>query len=362
MAMSTVGMSAQMASLAAVGAFAAIVGSVTALGKAANDAAKHYETLGLALRFATKNTAEANSEFEKLVAFADRTPFDTAELIQYSIQLRNVTDGLFGTAENIELMAGALAKAKVLGKDKTFINSVGQIINAFQIGSGRLKQYVRTLQTTGAISIDTALAIKKLKDSGGNAAGVIKILTKEFLRSRGAALAFSRTAEGLESTLLSRLELTLGAIGGGKTLENYKNIVKVLSQLLVSVRGTDQFKDLQTSFALFSAEIFELVKSEGFQEWLLDVISLVSQLTKALGTLVLILNKMLAIGKFVFNDFPELTRKAIDGGEPLGGGIRTDRGTLRAQAGRKLSTQLDRIAFSSEASAERINPEKMGEQ
>jgi hypothetical protein len=305
--MDKVGATTNTISLAAVASFAAVGAAILKVNKSAIEAAKTYETLGLAFRFAAREGENVAAEFARLVDFADRTPFDTADLVRYSIQLKNVTSGLFGTVEQIELMAGALTKAKVLGKDKTFINSVGQIINAFQIGGGRLKLYIRTLQATGAISVKTALAIKELKNAGGSAADVIALLTKEFKSSQKAALEFSKTAEGLESTLKSRFDLTRAGLAGEEGLDNYKLILTEINALLKDIRSTESFKNLATAFGDLNAEILRLVKSDAFKVFLLDVLRVTTMIVRAISAVIHAFRTIAEIGSFTTKDAPRFT-------------------------------------------------------
>lgn len=290
--MSMVSASSVAAATAAIGAFAAVTTSIFEMNEQVIESSKEYETLALAMRFASKDATQARKEFERLVDFADRTPFDTKDLIKYSIQLRNVTSDAFGTAEQIENMAGALSKAQLLGKDKTFINSVGQIINAFQIGGGRLKLYIRTLQSTGAITTDTALKIKELSQSGGTAADAIELLEQEFKKSKDAADAFAKTTAGLESTLRSRFQKTIAELGQGGALDNYKKILEELNKIMVDIRDSAAFNELGRSLGLFNEEILKAIKSDEFKAFIQDLILVVGFFVKQLAVLIKMLNML----------------------------------------------------------------------
>jgi hypothetical protein len=305
--MNTVGVTSAAASTAAVTAFAAVTASIIAMDRAVLEAAKNYESLGLAFKFAYGNAARANKEFQELVAFADRTPFETATLARYSLQLNNVTSGLFGATKHIELMSGALAKAQLLGKDKAFVNSLGRIISAFQTGSGQIKRYTQTLLNTGAITAQTAIKIKDLSRAGGSAADVIQVLTEEFKKSEKAAFDFSRTTEGLESTLKSKREISTAGLAGDGGLENYKLILGEINALLTGIRDTDAFKELASAFGDLNAEILDLIRTDGFKAFVVDTITLIRVLTRAVAALV----KGLALLSTVYNSVPDMLRNPI---------------------------------------------------
>lgn len=351
-AMNTVGLSSAAASMAAIAAFAAVTKAVFDMNDAVLDAGKEYESLGLAMKFASENSAEAAKEFERIVKFADRTPFETDQLVRYSIQLKNVTSGLFGTAENIELMAGALAKAQLLGKDKAFINSLGRIISAFQTGSGQIKRYTQTLLNTGAISAKTAIAIKDLSKSGGTASDAIALLTSEFEKSRGAALEFAMTAEGLESTLKSRFKFSKAVLSGSEGLDNYKQVLIEINSIMQAIRSTEAFKELARSFGDLNAEILDLVKSDGFKRFLLEAIQWVTKLVNAVSALVKLLNISLSIKNFGKNLLPSVDIPRVNRD------VEKDLARMAAAQGKQEREYLKDISNKTGVSANAFDPEK----
>jgi hypothetical protein len=359
--MRAVGLSANAASIAAVSSFAAIVVAVANLDKSAVNAAKKYETLGLAFRFAAKEGENVAKEFSDLVEFADRTPFETDKLVRYSIQLRNVTSGLFGTTEQIKEMSGALAKAQMLGKDEAFINSLGRIITAFQTGSGQIKRYTQTLLNSGAITVDTAKQIKELSKSGGTAQQVIKVLGQEFRRSKLAAFQFAQTAEGLESTLRSRREVSLAGLGNRDALENYKLILKELNSLMSAMRDTEAFKNLGQAIGDLNAEMFDLIKSDEFKQSILDTMVLIRHLTNLITNLVGAYNTL----KNVPTPLDIHNPAAIFGKVKnfLGiGNVNEDLATFKASMADQEAKALKELVKSNNRTANTLDPEKTAEE
>lgn len=359
---SKMGLAASMASVAVVAAFAAILRGIIKLNKESIEAAKTYETLALAFKLTHENTKIANREFAKLIDFADRTPFRTEDLVKYSIQLRNVTSGLYGTTEQIEGMAGALAKAQMLGKDQTFINSLGRIISAFQTGSGRIKLYTQTLLNTGAISKDTAIRIKELSVQGASAQEVIKVLGVEFRKSNLAAYQFSQTLQGIQSTVDSRKQLTLASVAGEEGLNNYKLIMKEISELLVDIRDTDAFKELGESFSRLNAEIFQMIKSDEFKQFLLDVMVITRRIVDAISAIVAgisFLNKSRRIleGVMTFGT-SEVVRAGLGMDNIITGSEVSKMGNVREE--RQLK-ELQKLTKNTGNTAEVINPDKKAE-
>jgi len=361
--MNAVGATSLAASTAAVAAFAAVTASLIKLDKSAIDAAKSYETLGLAFQFSYENAAIANKEFASLVKFADATPFDTEQLARYSIQLRNVTSGFIGATEDIKLMSGALAKAQLLGKDKQFVNSLGRIITAFQTGSGQIKRYTQTLLNTGAITTDTAIKIKSLSEAGAGATEVWKVLTAEFNRSRFAAYQFSQTAAGLESTLGSKKTLTLGSLAGEEGLEGYKLILGEVNTLLTSIRETEAFKELGDSFSLLNAEILSLIKSDDFKVFLLDVLVITRHIVNAISAIVKGISVMQTSLRIVSGattlGISEVVRAGIGADSIFTGNA--DIATMKASAAGEQTELIRELVRPTKITANGINPEKQPE-
>jgi len=304
-----VGNAADAASVAAVAAFAAVIASVVALDKAGIEAAATYEELALALKFATGDAKLANDEFAKLVDFADRTPFDTSDLIKYSVQLRNVTENAFGTAEQIKTMAGALAVAKTLGRDKTFVNSVGRIISAFQTGSGAISRYLRTLRNSSKFSAAAAIELKELAKRGGGAAAAIEIMNKEFSKSKGNVAELAASTKGLQSTLRSVAEITLAGLGS-KGLDEYKSLLVSITEQLREIRETEAFDKLGGSLERFNATLTEISKSGGFQLFLTMVEMIVDAVTVLVAALKILSELVIAI--------PD-SLNVLAGGAPISG-------------------------------------------
>jgi len=350
-----IGMAATAVSAVAVAAFAAITASVVKLGKEAITAAKKYETLALAFKL----SGGTDKDFKDLIEFADRTPFEADKLAQYGTQLRNVTTGLYGTTQQMKQMAGALAKAQMLGKDQAFVNSLGRIISAFQTGSGQIKRYTQTLLNTGAISAKTAIDIKNLSKAGGSAADVIALLTKEFRKSQQAAWAFSQTAEGLESTLRSRKMFTLAGLGGDKALAAYKLVLKEISTILLGMRDTKAFKQVNEALEEFNAQLFFLIKSDDFKAFVLDVLTIAAALTKAAAAIVAAVaalsrnkDKMALPGKIgtgidMYRAFTGF------GGDPAAEVAKMDAAGIR-----EYKKMLDDIKKEIEITNDKVNPER----
>lgn len=290
-AMRMVSASSATAAGASVAAFTAVIAVVTAMDKAAINAAKSYESLALALRFAIGDASKASSEFEKLAVLSDRTPFDQTELVKWSIQLRNVTGNLVGTSAQIELMAGALTKAKQSGVGaQSFVNSLGRVISGFQLGGVGLKRFIRTLQKTGAVLPETSKALLELARQGGGAHQAIAILEKDFLKSQGAALLASQTAEGLESTLKSVFTRTLAQLGTQGLME-YKEILVDIIQKLIKIRDTDAFKGLGESIGALNSTLNDIAGS-GSLETIVKGLTLITNALNAILTAGRLINEL----------------------------------------------------------------------
>jgi len=285
--MNAVGLSANAAASASVTAFLAITAAVVGLDKAGINAAKSYEELSLALKFATGNARLANEEFATLVKFADETPFDTSDLIKYAVQLRNVTDNAFGTAEQIKNMAGALAAAQTLGRKTELVNSIGRIISAFQVGSGAIGRYTRTLRNSTKFSSEAAKQLKFLAKNGGTAEQAIEMLNKEFSKTKGNVKELARSTKGLESTLRSVSELTLAQLGSGGQSE-YNELLQVTIDKLRELRDTDAFSELGNSLGRFNQILADTADSSSLEGILVIVRSITDAITVLIGAVQLL--------------------------------------------------------------------------
>jgi len=239
-----------------------------------------------------------------------------------------------------------------LGKDKSFVNSLGRIISAFQTGSGQIKRYTQTLLNTGAITAETAIEIKSLSAEGGSAADVVALLTKEFKKSEQAAREFALSVEGLQSTLSSRFGITLAGVAGEKGLANYKLLLQEVNSILLGIRETKAFKVLGNEMEGLNAEIFDLVQSDEFKQFLLDITALAAVLARVLTGVIAsikVLRNMPGLGD-AFNVVGALSRAS--GPDEIA--------KLNNAAERERLKALKETAKNTGDSADTLNPERDG--
>lgn len=318
-AMSAVGLSASSAATAAIAAFAAIIASVVALEKVTLGAAKSYETLETRLKLLAGDLGKGAEEFKKIKKFAEESAFSTEEVIGAYIKLRAVAGVGFAT-KHIEDVAFASA---VAGENmETMASRVGELVLRIKSGlsGGLLAKSLRTFGT--AFGEEATLDLVKMAQAGEDSQVILAKVAEALGRlGESGKVEFGKTAEGLEKRLGGVITGGLAELGGAENLETYKLILKEIIDLFSDLASTDVGKNLKESLGEFLATVLELIKSDGFKQFLIDAISFIKLLVDAVTILVKGLHAIL----YLTGKLPSGYRNPLGSASHLVAGAANDR-------------------------------------
>ena len=291
--MNLVGVSANNAAAAAIGAFTAVIGTVTAMSKATLDAASSFETLRTRLQLLNGDMRRGAEEFDMIRERAKFSIFETDKLIESYIRLKALAGDRFAT-ENLENIGFA---ARVAGENmETMARRVGELVIRLESGltPGLAKRSLRTFATAfGRPAVKELIA---LVDAGASAEEIILRLEQALSRfGKTAEEAIAKTVAGQQAKLGGIFTDLLASAGEGEALQNYRKTLESLSESLLKLQGSESFNKLAGSITDLSKALLDLVSHEGFDKFISDMVDNLRLAVEFVTALVRSLEMMLTL-------------------------------------------------------------------
>lgn len=231
-----------------------------------------YESYKVQLITATKDTQKASQLMREAIAFANKTPFETGQIIEATAKFESM--GLSAkkwlgiTAD----MAGATSKDMIQG--------VEAVIDAVASGEfERLKEFglskktLEDLDTSGKVFNNQGQVIDQL-------ALTELLFTEMEKRYKGGAEALSKTTKGLWSTVTGVFKNSLAKIVGvtddgfvrsGSLLDSFRNVIEKVANKLVDWQQNGTIEKISAKFDSF------LAKAKGVFGYIANLIDIVKQ-------------------------------------------------------------------------------------
>lgn len=231
-----------------------------------------YESYKVQLITATKDTQKASQLMREAIAFANKTPFETGQIIEATAKFESM--GLSAkkwlgiTAD----MAGATSKDMIQG--------VEAVIDAVASGEfERLKEFglskktLEDLDTSGKVFNNQGQVIDQL-------ALAELLFTEMEKRYKGGAEALSKTTKGLWSTVTGVFKNSLAKIVGvtddgmvrtGSLLDNFKKLVEKIANKMIAWQQNGTIEKISAKFDSF------LARAKGIFEYVVGLIDIVRQ-------------------------------------------------------------------------------------
>jgi len=334
--MNSVGLAASSASLAAVGAFAAVASGILAMTKETVDASKSFETLKIRLQLLAGDMKAGAEEFEFIRERAKRSSFETDKLIDAYVRLR-ATAGKEFALKNLDNISYAANVANV--SLSTMASRVGELAIRIETGlSGALlKKSLRTFAT--ALGREGVLSLTKLVDAGASSAKILDKLQESLNRFGEAGReAFEESAEGLEDRLggLVKDIFAKGGEGGGGALDSYKEILKAIINTLQELESSGALDELKNAISRVAEQIAEMTKDESFMSFLLSTIELVTAATNAFAIFLKTLREVISVYNGAVNSVATLSNwiEGRGAATPTGKSVTAQREREAAEAAR----------------------------
>jgi hypothetical protein len=179
--------------------------ATTAIGmnRQIEDAELRFQALGL-------STEEAERHVANLFTFAQRTPFETAPIIEASAQLANFGGAALNSTDNLRALGNAAAGSQ--SPIERVAHWAGRMFSTLESGKEAIGESTAALLEMGAISGETRIELEKMAASGASAQEVFDALvasTEQF----GPALENAQSSVGgLTSSIADNFGQLLGKL------------------------------------------------------------------------------------------------------------------------------------------------------
>lgn len=236
-----------------------------------------YETYKVQLETATKDTKKASQLMRDAIAFANKTPFETGQIIEATSKFESMglsaTKWLSITAD----MAGATSK--------DMIQAVEAVIDAVASGEfERLKEFGLSKKTLE--DLDKSGKVFNNKGQVINQIALTDLLFAEMeKRYKGGAESLSKTTKGMWSTVTGVFKNSMAKIVGvtddgmvrtGSLLDKFRNLIEKVANKMVEWQENGTIEKISAKFDSFISkvkegfafikELIEPIKNK-FKEW-----------------------------------------------------------------------------------------------
>lgn len=231
-----------------------------------------YESYKVQLITATKDTQKASQLMREAIAFANKTPFETGQIIEATAKFESM--GL--SAQKWLSITADLAGAT----SKDMIQAVEAVIDAVASGEfERLKEFglskktLEDLDTSGKVFNNNGQVIDQL-------ALAELLFTEMEKRYKGGAESLSKTTKGLWSTITGVFKNSLAKIVGvtddglvrsGSLLDNFRGIIEKVANKLVDWQQDGTIEKISAKFDGF------LARAKGVFGYIGSLINIVKQ-------------------------------------------------------------------------------------
>jgi len=282
----------------------AFIATMAALSIKAIKTAASFEILQTQFITLLGSATKARQRFQELKKFAAETPFQLPDIAKASRVLEALTDGALSTGEGLKLVGDAAAIANE--SIQSLGIHVGRVFQGLQTGRAVGESLAR-LQELGLLSGAARTRIEALQKAGIKGAAVWGIVEKALQKNKGAMALLSKTATGLFSTVKDNLNIAFAEFGQillpivkvllEDTIANFQRLAQIIRDNADSLQKKllPMFKELialsiqikDTGIAAFKA-FFRIIGGPEGQ--------------KAVSSLIMSLNKILAFTEFLFNN------------------------------------------------------------
>lgn len=231
-----------------------------------------YENYKVQLITATKDTQKASQLMREAIAFANKTPFETGQIIEATAKFESMglsaSKWLGITAD----MAGATSK--------DMIQAVEAVIDAVASGEfERLKEFGLSKKTLE--DLDTSGKVFNNKGQVIDQLALTELLFTEMeKRYKGGAESLSKTTKGMWSTVTGVFKNSMAKIVGvtddgmvrsGSLLDRFKGIIEKVSNKMIEWQQNETIEKISSKFDSF------LDRAKGVFEYVAGLIDIVKQ-------------------------------------------------------------------------------------
>jgi hypothetical protein len=152
------------------------------------------------------SSKRAKKHVKSLFEFAKKTPFETQPIIDASKHLQTFGGNALNNTKTLTLLGDAAASVSQPFEEVAL--NVGKMYGNLQVGKP-VGETVARLQEMGLITPKVRLKIEKMQKAGKKGSAIWKMLKKDLGKYSGAMEKQAGTWEGLTSTLIDTVQLTL---------------------------------------------------------------------------------------------------------------------------------------------------------
>ena len=239
-----------------------------------------YETYKVQLETATKDTKKASQLMRDAIAFANKTPFETGQVIEATAKFESMGLSAKKWLSITSDMAGATSK--------DMIQAVEAVIDAVASGEfERLKEFGLSKKTLE--DLDVSGKVFNNKGQVIDQLALTELLFTEMeKRYKGGAESLSKTTKGMWSTVTGVFKNSMARIVGvtddglvrtGSLLDNFRNIIEKVANKMTSWQQDGTIEKISAKFDSFVARakvifgyignLIDFVKQK-FADWQAD--------------------------------------------------------------------------------------------
>ena len=239
-----------------------------------------YETYKVQLETATKDTKKASQLMRDAIAFANKTPFETGQVIEATAKFESMGLSAKKWLSITSDMAGATSK--------DMIQAVEAVIDAVASGEfERLKEFGLSKKTLE--DLDVSGKVFNNKGQVIDQLALTELLFTEMeKRYKGGAESLSKTTKGMWSTVTGVFKNSMAKIVGvtddglvrtGSLLDNFRNVIEKVDNKMTSWQQDGTIEKISAKFDSFVARakvifgyignLIDFVKQK-FADWQAD--------------------------------------------------------------------------------------------
>lgn len=239
-----------------------------------------YETYKVQLETATKDTKKASQLMRDAIAFANKTPFETGQVIEATAKFESMGLSAKKWLSITSDMAGATSK--------DMIQAVEAVIDAVASGEfERLKEFGLSKKTLE--DLDVSGKVFNNKGQVIDQLALTELLFTEMeKRYKGGAESLSKTTKGMWSTVTGVFKKSMAKIVGvtddglvrtGSLLDNFRNVIEKVANKMTSWQQDGTIEKISAKFDSFVARakvifgyignLIDFVKQK-FADWQAD--------------------------------------------------------------------------------------------
>lgn len=239
-----------------------------------------YETYKVQLETATKDTKKASQLMRDAIAFANKTPFETGQVIEATAKFESMGLSAKKWLSITSDMAGATSK--------DMIQAVEAVIDAVASGEfERLKEFGLSKKTLE--DLDVSGKVFNNKGQVIDQLALTELLFTEMeKRYKGGAESLSKTTKGMWSTVTGVFKNSMAKIVGvtddglvrtGSLLDNFRNVIEKVANKMTSWQQDGTIEKISAKFDSFVARakvifgyignLIDFVKQK-FADWQAD--------------------------------------------------------------------------------------------